>query len=84
MINYKIVPSWRKNKKFAVYTPVSIIHFGDKRYKDFTQHRNLKRRAAYLKRAAKIRDKKGNLTINNPYSANFWAARKLWAYKQKI
>ena len=35
MINYKIVPSWRKNKKFAVYTPAGIIHFGDKRYKDF-------------------------------------------------
>ena len=81
MFKYKIVKSWRKNKKLAVITPYGTIHFGDKRYKDFTQHRNLKRRANYLKRAAGIRDKNGKLTINNPLSSNYWAARILWNYK---
>jgi len=81
MKKLKIIPSWRKNKKFAVLTPIGYIHFGDKRYQDYTQHKNLKRRAAYLKRALAIRDKKNKLTINNPYSPNYWAARILWQYK---
>ena len=78
----KIIKSWRKNKKLAVLTPYGYIHFGDKRYKDFTQHKDLKRRANYLKRAKAIRDKFGKLTINNPLKANYWAARILWNYKK--
>ena len=80
-MKYKIVPSWRKNKKLAVLTKYGYIHFGDKRYKDFTQHKDLKRRKNYLNRAKKIRDKFGKLTINNPLTANYWAARVLWQYK---
>ena len=76
-----IIKSNRKNKKLAVATPKGWIHFGDKRYKDFTQHKDLERRRSYLLRAKGIRDKKGKLTINNPYSANYWAARILWSYK---
>jgi len=76
----KIVRSWRLNKKFAVLTPQGWLHFGDRRYQDFTQHRDPVRRAAYLKRASKIRDKAGRLTIDNPLKANYWAARKLWRY----
>ncbi len=79
----KIVKSWRKNKKLAVLTPRGWIHFGDTRYKDFTQHKDKARRAAYLKRASKIKDQAGRLTINNPQSANFYAARILWNYKPK-
>ncbi len=76
-----IVRSWRKNKKYAVKFPDGkYIHFGDKRYKDFTQHKNAARRARYIARAEKIRDKRGRLTINNPRTANFWAARVLWNY----
>ena len=75
-----IIKSNRKFKKLAVATPRGFIHFGDKRYKDYTQHHDESRRRAYLKRAKGIRDKNGRLTINNPYSANYWAARVLWNY----
>lgn len=80
-MRYTIIKSWRKNKKFAVKTPAGWVHFGDTRYQDFTQHKDLLRRAAYIKRARKIRDKNGKLTINNPKSANYWASRVLWNYK---
>jgi len=76
-----IVRSWRKHKKYAVKFPDGkYIHFGDKRYQDFTQHKNAARRARYIARAEKIRDKRGRLTINNPRTANYWAARVLWNY----
>ena len=81
-MKFKIIRSWRKYKKYAVLTPKGYIHFGDTRYQDYRQHKDKKRRLSYLKRASKIRDKKGNLTINNPYSANYWAARYLWNYKK--
>jgi len=73
-----IVRSWKKNKKLAVKTPSGWLHFGDSRYKDYTQHQDPARRAAYLKRAAGIRNKHGKKTINSVYSANYWAARILW------
>ena len=75
-----IVKSKRKYKKFAVLSPKGWIHFGDSRYKDYTQHKNEMRRYLYLKRAINILDKKGKKTINNPYSPNYWAARILWGY----
>lgn len=76
--NPQIVKSWRKNKKYAVKSPSGFIHFGDKRYKDFTQHRDPDRRRSYLSRARAIRDKNGNLTYKNPYSPNYWAIKYLW------
>jgi len=79
--NPKIVKSWRRFKKLAVLTPAGWLHFGDKRYKDYTQHKDKKRRASYLKRAGSIKDKAGRRTINNPFSANYWAARILWKFK---
>ena len=79
----QIIKSWRKNKKFAIRTPYGWIHFGDIRYEDYTQHKDLKRRAAYLRRASRIRNKAGKLTINDPRSANYYAARYLWNYKPK-
>ena len=78
--NPLIIKSSRKFKKFAVVTPRGLIHFGDKRYKDYTQHKNEKKRISYLKRAKGIIDKSGKKTINNPYSANYWASRILWHY----
>jgi len=55
-----------------------LIHFGDKRYKDFRQHKDQKRRASYLARAKGIRDKNGNLTWKNKNTKNYWAIRTLW------
>ena len=35
-----ILPFTRKNKKFTIVNPNNIhVHFGDKRYEDFTQHK---------------------------------------------
>ena len=46
------IKSNRKNKKFKVLTPNGkIIHFGDSRYEDFTQHKDKKRQENYCKRA---------------------------------
>ena len=82
--NYKIVESWRKNKKFAVLLPYYSIwvHFGDTRYQDYTQHKDKKRRELYFKRASQIRDKNGKLTINDITSPNYWSARVLWRYRK--
>ena len=81
MAKNKIVQSWRKNKKLAVLVNGHWVHFGDKRYKDFTQHKDKKRRALYLARAKEIRDKSGKKTINNKLSPNYWSARILWNFK---
>lgn len=70
--------SERKNKKLAVLYNNNWIHFGDRRYMDFTQHKNLERRKSYLKRARGIRDKEGRLTHKNKNKSNFWAINILW------
>lgn len=80
--------STRKNKKYVVELKNGKkIHFGDRRYEhykdrhgDFSMkdHKDKERRDKYLKRASKIKDKNGKLTINNPESPNFYAIRMLW------
>jgi hypothetical protein len=75
---YKPEKSTRKNKKFMVLTQKGIIHFGDSRYKDFTQHKNEKKREAYCKRSKGIKDKNGNLTYKDKNTANFWSRSLLW------
>ena len=73
------VKSTRKNKKFKVLTPSgNIIHFGQKGYEDFTQHKDEKRRRSYCKRSAGIKDKSGKLTKNNKESANYYSRKFLW------
>jgi len=76
--NPEIVESWRLHKKYAVRSPKGWIHFGDTRYKDFTQHRDPIRRRSYLKRAKGIRNRAGRLTWQDPYSPNYWSVRILW------
>ena len=51
-----------------------IIHFGDKRYEDFTQHKNKDRKQNHLKRSSNI---KGNWK-NNKYSPNNLSMNILW------
>jgi hypothetical protein len=73
------IKSDRKNKKFKVLTPNgNIIHFGQKGYEDFTQHKDEKRRKNYCKRSAGIKDKNGKLTKNNKESANYYSRKFLW------
>jgi|TARA_R100000084_G_scaffold63529_1_gene27552 TFIIF-interacting CTD phosphatase-like protein len=73
------VKSERKGKKFKVLTPAGkIIHFGDSSMKDFTQHKDKKRRESYCARSAGIRDKNGKLTKDDPESANYYSRKFLW------
>mgnify|MGYP003679938503 FL=1 len=71
------------NSKFSVYVKsntkkgYSILHFGDNRYEDYSQHRDQKRRQNYLARAKGIRNKQGELTYKDKNSANYWSV-KLW------
>ncbi len=72
----------KANKKFSVYVmkngKKSIIHFGDSNMKDFTQHKDEKRRKSYLARAKGIKNKKGELTYKDKNSANYWSVHFLW------
>ena len=80
---YKPFVSKAKNKKYSVYVKndkggMKLIHFGDTRYEDFTQHKNKERQLSYLKRAKGIKNNKGELTWKNKNTANYWAV-KLWS-----
>jgi len=55
-----------------------LIHFGDSSMSDFTKHKDPERRKNYLSRSGGIRNKSGQLTKNDPFSANYHARRKLW------
>ena len=78
----KPVPSNRKGKKKMVLVKrgdkVKLVHFGQKGYQDFTQHKDPARRKNYLARSGGIRGKGGKLTANDPFSANYWARKELW------
>ena len=80
---YKPFPSKAKGKKMSVYVKKDgrkkLIHFGDSKMKDFTQHKDQKRRKSYLARSAGIRDKEGNLTANNKNTSNYWSRKVLWS-----
>ena len=79
---YKPFKSKAKNKKKSVYVMKNgkrkLIHFGDSRYRDFTQGATKEQRKSYLARAKGIRDKQGNLTANDKNSANYWSIRVSW------
>jgi len=85
---YKPFPSKTKGKKLSVYVmrdgKKKLIHFGDSKMKDFTQHGDKERRKAYLARSKGIRDKKGNLTYNDKNSANYYSRKYLWLSDKKI
>lgn len=77
-------PSDRKYSKMQVCVKaedgsIKNIHFGHKEYKH-----NYSRRAweSYMARSAGIRDSEGNLTKDNPLSANYWARKILWSRKK--
>lgn len=71
--------SKRKNSKYVVTLDNGKqIHFGSPNYQDFLIHKDKTRQDNYLKRATKIRNKKGELTYQNPETSNFWAVNLLW------
>lgn len=57
---------------------VKVVNFGLRGYSDFTKHKNPKRRANYLARSGGIRNKQGQLTKDDKFSANYWARTRLW------
>ena len=81
---YKPFKSKAKGKNMSVYVKnketgkPKLINFGDSSMKDFTQHKDEKRRKSYLARAKGIKDKQGNLTYKNKNSANYWSIKTLW------
>lgn len=79
---YKPVKSSNTKKKGMVYVKddgkTKLIHFGDAKMQDFTQHKDKERRKNYLARSAGIKDKQGRLTANNRNTANYWSRKKLW------
>ena len=71
--------STRKNNKYVATLPGGKkIHFGSSNYPDFLIHKDKERRERYLARAKKIKNKNGELTFNNPESANYWSVKLLW------
>lgn len=84
---YNYEKSNRKNKKLFTVVNGKEVHFGDVRYQHFKDktgihkaldHNDEKRKKNYLTRTANQKDGKGNLTKNNPLSANYHARRILW------
>ena len=74
--------SKRKNNKYVVKSPSGKnLHFGSSQYPDFLIHKDNERKEKYLSRAMKIKNKKGELTYENPESANFWSVNLLWSEK---
>jgi hypothetical protein len=78
----KIYKSWRDDKKLVVRVKKGsrdeLVHFGQTGYSDYTIHKNKGRRERYLQRSAGIRDKKGRLTKDDPFSSNYWSRKILW------
>ena len=74
--------STRKNNKYMVTLPSGKkVHFGSLNYPDYLIHQDKERRDKYLARAKKIKNKQGELTYNNPESANYWSVHLLWFKK---
>ena len=71
----------KNNKYVATLSSGKKIHFGSSQYPDFLIHKDKERKERYLARAKKIKNKKGELTFNNPESANFWSVNLLWPEK---
>ena len=65
--------------KFWVYVKADTNKgFGYKGMKDFTQHKDPKRRASYLARAKGITNKAGKKTWTDKNTANYWSTHYLW------
>ena len=84
---YEYEKSPVKNKKLRTVVNGKTIDFGDTRYQHFKDktglyknldHGDKKRRDNYLSRTSNQKDGNGNLTKDNPLSANFHARRILW------
>lgn len=72
----KLKKSTRKNKKWMVILPNGKkIHFGDPKFKDFTQHLDRDRQKRYILRHAP----RETWDISGICTAGFWAFWLLWS-----
>ena len=55
---------------------IKVVNYG---HKDYGHNYSAKARRNYLTRSAGIRNKSGQLTKDDKFSANYWARRDLWA-----
>ena len=55
---------------------VKLVRYG---HEDYGHNYSAEARKSYLARSAKIKDKNGNLTKDDKFSANHWARKRLWA-----
>ena len=85
--NYDYLKSTRPDKKLMTTVKGKLVHFGDRsmeHYKDKTgiwkskDHGDADRRKSYLARAKGIKDKKGNLTWQDPSSPNYHSVKIFW------
>jgi hypothetical protein len=84
----KPIKSNRKNKKMMVLAckningekKVKLIHFGALGY---GHNYSLKAKKNYLARSAGIKNKKGKLTKDDPFSSNYWSRKILWPKNKK-
>ena len=71
--------SKRRDMKYIVELETGKkINFGSVKYEDYLIHKDEERRKKYLKRAKAIKNKQGELTFENPQSANYWGINLLW------
>ena len=82
-MHLEIRSSSKPKKKFdAIFTrndkTTKVIHFGDKRYEDFTQHHNKRRRELYILRHEK------NENWNDPETPGALSRYILWGNSKKI
>lgn len=74
-------PPGDKHKKMVLVKrgdKIRLVKYGLRGMQDYTQHKDPKRRKNYLARSGGIRNKAGQLTKNDPFSANHWARKDLW------
>lgn len=70
--------SKRKNKRFFVIYNGKIINFGSATGKTFIDHRDKKKRKAWISRHSRITNKQGVTVVNDKTSPSFWSSRILW------
>lgn len=79
-------PKGDKHKKMVLVKKgdkIKLVKFGLRGMEDYTQHGDEGRRENFLRRSAGIVDGEGNLTKDDPFSANYWSRRHLWASGEK-
>ena len=78
-------PSTRKDKKLMIYIKnprtkrINTIHFGQRNSKTIHSNKEIKR---YRAISENIRNKKGRLTKNDKFSANYWTRKILWGFRR--